>query len=132
MGPDAEESRELVATRFPQLSAKQIAFVVEYVANGGKRKEAAVTAGYAAASAHVEAHRQLTKPNVIKAVYELTVMQLGTHLPAALANIAKLSRGAKSEYVQLEASKDLLDRAGLAAAKRVQVSGDISVSYDFG
>jgi phage terminase small subunit len=132
MTSETEEGRDLVAARFPQLSSRQIAFVVEYVANGGKRKEAAIAAGYAAASAHVEAHRQLTKPNVIKAVYELTVAQMGAHLPAALARIAKLSDGAKSEYVQLEASKDLLDRAGLSAPKQVRVSGDISVSYDFG
>ena len=40
----------------------------------------------------------------------------------------------KSEYVQLEASKDLLDRAGYKPIDRaqVQVAGDIRVSIDLG
>ena len=46
----------------------------------------------------------------------------------------RLSQGAKSEYVQLEASKDLLDRAGYKPIDRsqVQVAGDIRVSIDLG
>ena len=43
-----------------------------------------------------------------------------------------LARGAKSEYVQLEASKDILDRAGFKAPdKHMHLhKGDISVSID--
>ena len=50
----------------------------------------------------------------------------------ALATVARLSRTAKSEYVQLEASKDLLDRAGYKPIDRsqVQIAGDIKVSID--
>ena len=52
----------------------------------------------------------------------------------ALATVRRLSSGAKSEYVQLEASKDLLDRAGYKPIDRsqVQVAGDIKVSIDLG
>ena len=50
----------------------------------------------------------------------------------ALGRVVQLSSGAKSEYVQLEASKDLLDRAGFKPIDRsqVQVAGDIKVSID--
>jgi len=50
----------------------------------------------------------------------------------AAAKVLKLASGAKSEYVQLEASKDILDRAGFKPIDRsqVQVAGDIRVSID--
>ena len=48
--------------------------------------------------------------------------------------IMKLATGAKSEYVKLEAAKDILDRAGFKPVDRsqVQVAGDIRVSIDLG
>lgn len=116
--------------QFTHLTDKQEAFVHAYVASGGKLKASATKAGYAAKSAHIEAHRQMQKPEVIRAIYEVTTLALGAHLPAALARLAKLSSGAKSEYVQLEASKDLLDRAGLAAPKRINVAGALNVTFD--
>jgi hypothetical protein len=50
----------------------------------------------------------------------------------AVAKVLKLASGAKSEYVQLEASKDILDRAGFKPIDRsqVQVAGDIKVAID--
>jgi hypothetical protein len=52
----------------------------------------------------------------------------------AAARMLKLSQSAKSEYVQLEASKDILDRAGFKPPERHQhqVQGDIKVSIDLG
>lgn len=47
--------------------------------------------------------------------------------PDALATVAKLSTGAKSEKVQLEASKDLLDRAGYTANKIEKEKGNAPV-----
>jgi hypothetical protein len=46
----------------------------------------------------------------------------------------QLSESAKSEYVQLEASKDILDRAGYKAPdKHMHLhAGDIKVSIDLG
>jgi hypothetical protein len=48
--------------------------------------------------------------------------------------VASLAKSAKSEYVQLEASKDLLDRAGFKPVDRsqIQVAGDIRVHIDLG
>ena len=116
--------------QFENLTEKQEAFVHAYVASGGKLTASAKSAGYAPKSAHVEAHRLMQKPEVIRAIYECTALALGSHVPAALAKLAKLSDRAKSEYVQLEASKDLLDRAGLSAPKKVTLGGGLNVTFD--
>ena len=46
--------------------------------------------------------------------------QLGMNATVAAAKVLKLASGAKSEYVQLEASKDILDRAGFKPIDRSQ------------
>ena len=58
--------------------------------------------------------------------------QLGMNATVAAARVMRLAVGAKSEYVQLEASKDILDRAGFKPIDRsqVQVAGDIHISID--
>jgi hypothetical protein len=57
---------------------------------------------------------------------------LGLNATVAAAKVLQLASGAKSEYVQLEAAKDILDRAGFKPIDRsqVQVAGDIRVSID--
>jgi hypothetical protein len=57
---------------------------------------------------------------------------LGLNATVAASKLLGLARGAKSEYVQLEASKDILDRAGFKPAdKQLHLhKGDISVSID--
>lgn len=115
---------------FPNLTAKQEAFVLAYVANGGKRSAAAKAAGYAAASAHVEANRLLQKPDIIQAVVRTTTQQLGAYAPEALQNITKLALRAKSEHVKLAASQDVLDRIGMAAPKRVDLGATLNLSID--
>ncbi len=116
--------------QFDHLTDLEEAFCFEYVASGGKQGASALKAGYAKSCANQVASRLMRKPEVIRAIYDITAMQMGAHLPAALAKIAKLSGSAKSEYVQLEASKDLLDRAGLAAPKKVNVGGSLNVTFD--
>jgi hypothetical protein len=63
---------------------------------------------------------------------QATADAFGIHAVRALGRVAELSSGAKSEYVQLEASKDLLDRAGFKPIDRsqVQIAGDIQVTID--
>lgn len=116
----------------PNLTAKQSAFVDAYVANGGNGAAAAREAGYSEKSARIEGHRLLRNPLIVKEVYERTVIALGASLPRALETVSKLSTEANSEYVRLEAAKDLLDRAGLKAPDRVEarLSGDFKVSID--
>jgi hypothetical protein len=59
---------------------------------------------------------------------------IGLHATSAVSRLAKLSSGARSEYVQLEASKDILDRAGFKAPEKQLhlVAGEIKVSIDLG
>jgi hypothetical protein len=118
-----------------QLTAKQKALVTAYVANGGKLSAAAEEAGYAEGhSGRVTAWRTMRLPHVQQYLMQETAQAFGLHAARALGKIAELSGGAKSEYVQLEASKDLLDRAGFKPIERhqMQVAGDIRVSIDLG
>lgn len=121
-----------VSTPSGDMTLKQDAFVDAYVANGGQGTQAAKDAGYSESGAHVEANRLLKNPLIIQEVHRRTVMAIGAALPSALKTITRLSSAAKSEYVQLEASRDLLDRAGMRAAQRIdhRVDGELRVSID--
>lgn len=118
--------------RFPHLTALQEAFVVEYVNDPSNAKAAAIAAGYSDASAHVLASRMLRNPVIASAITELTALSLAVAGAKAAKRIEKLIDGAKSEYVQLEAAKDVLTRIGAQAPKRIQVSGGFSYSIDLG
>jgi len=65
---------------------------------------------------------------------ERTQGEIGRNATLAVARVMKLAMGAKSEYVQLEAAKDMLDRGGYKPVDRsqVQVAQDIRVSIDLG
>jgi phage terminase small subunit len=116
------------------LTEKQDAFCDEYVANGGKGSAAAREAGYAEKSAHVEANRLLKNPLILQEIYKRTALAVGAAAPRALMTIIGLSSDAKSDYVKLEASRDILDRAGLRAPDRVdhRIDGELKISIDLG
>ena len=118
-----------------KLTDKQLALVDTLVAEGCSIAKAAELAGYAAGeSGRVSAHRALKQPHVQQYMHQRMSETFGLSATGALATVRRLSQGAKSEYVQLEASKDLLDRAGYKPIDRsqVQVAGDIRVSIDLG
>jgi len=71
-------------------------------------------------------------PKILQEIYRRTVQRMAVLAPGALAKVQKLSEGARSEYVQLEASRDLLDRAGMKAPDRVdmRIAGDVKVTID--
>jgi phage terminase small subunit len=118
-----------------KLTRKQSAFIEAYVANGGNVTLAASAAGYAAGDAgRVTGQKTLKLPHAQQYLMQVMAEQFTRHAPAALGQLAGLAKTAKSEYVQLEASKDLLDRAGFKPIDRsqVQVAGDIRVSIDLG
>jgi len=115
-----------------KLNELQTRFVYEYVQNGGQGGEAARAAGYAPSGADAMSSRNLTNPSIIRGIYVITALHLGAHLPGALKTMSKLSVSAKSEYVRQVAAKDILDRVGMAAPKRVEVNGSVSVSIDLG
>jgi phage terminase small subunit len=107
-----------------QLTAKQQRFVSEYLANGGKQTAAAETAGYAKDSAANVAYHLLRKPLIQSAIVKETLTAIGLAAVPALATVVRLSEVAKSDYVKLEAARDLLDRAGFGKPERTSMQGD--------
>ena len=117
------------------MTAKQEALVEHLVANGGTVKDAAQVAGYAdGESGRVSASKALALPHVQAYMMQRVRDELGTKATLAVHQVAKLSMSAKSEYVQLEASRDILDRAGLKAPDKHMhlVAGYINVNIDLG
>jgi|TARA_R100000742_G_C4264602_1_gene82527 phage terminase small subunit len=115
------------------LTAKQMLLVDTLVATGCSIKEASQIAGYAKGeSGRVSASKAL-KTGKVQAYMQKAVMDsIGLNATKASQKLMQLSHGAKSEYVQLEASKDILDRAGLRAPEKHMHlhAGDIKVSID--
>ena len=117
------------------LTERQTALVEHLVSNGGTVKDAAAAAGYAEGeSGRVSASKALALPHVQSYMMERMRNELGVRATLAAHQVAKLALNAKSEYVQLEASKDILDRAGLKAPEKHMHlhAGDIKVEIDLG
>lgn len=120
-------SKELAVTD------KQARLVDTLVAEGCSIKDAALAAGYASGeSGRVTASKALRLPHVQAYMMQRIAETLGCNATIAAARLVRLATGAKSEYVQLEASKDILDRAGFKAPERHMHlhAGDISVQID--
>tara|TARA_B100000131_G_scaffold37417_1_gene34012 strand:+ start:2815 stop:3183 length:369 start_codon:yes stop_codon:yes gene_type:complete len=117
------------------LTHKQKALVDTLVTTGCSIKEASQKAGYAKGEAgRVVASRTLRLPQVQRYMMEQVATVMGTGAIKATQKLIQLSDNARSEYVQLEASKDILDRVGLRTPEKVstEVVGDIKVSIDLG
>ena len=118
-----------------KLTKKQSSLVDTLVATGCTLREAATQAGYAEGeSGRVTASKTVRLPHVQSYMMQRINEQLGMNATVAAARVINLATGARSEYVQLEASKDILDSAGFKPIDRsqVQVAGDIRVSIDLG
>tara|TARA_R100000664_G_scaffold259_1_gene704 strand:- start:580 stop:957 length:378 start_codon:yes stop_codon:yes gene_type:complete len=116
-----------------RLTEKQKKLVDTLVANGGSVKNASQVAGYSAGeSGRVSATKALKTPHVQQYMMQAIADSMGMNATKALNKIVQLSSNAKSEYVSLEASKDLLDRAGFKAPDKVMHShvGNINVKID--
>ena len=119
-------------TNNQSLTQLQQSFVDNYLANGGNGKQACITAGYSENSAHVQASKLVKLPHIQQALLKGTAEAIGLGSAKAVQKLVSLSGGAKSEYVQLEASRDLLDRAGFKAPDRadIRLDSDIKISID--
>ena len=120
-------------TEIVKLTGKQMALVDTLVATGCSITEAAKLAGYAdGESGRVSASKALRTVHVQQYMMQRIGESLGLNATVAAAKMLTLARGAKSEYVQLEASKDILDRAGFKAPdKHMHLhAGEIKVSID--
>lgn len=110
---------EVFAKDARELTERQRAFVDAYLANGGRSGKAALSAGYAARSADTAASRLVANPLIQHAILKATLTAIGLSAVPALATVRRLSEKARSEYVRLEAARDLLDRAGFRPPERV-------------
>jgi len=116
-----------------KLTDKQIKLVDTLVATGCSITEASKVAGYAKGEAgRVTASKALKTPHVQDYMMKCIAESIGMNATIASSKLMKLASNAKSEYVQLEASKDILDRAGFKAPdKHLHLhSGDIKVNID--
>ena len=116
-----------------QLKTKQQLLVDTIVANGCSITEASQIAGYAKGeSGRVTASKALKQPHVQEYMMKQEQDTIGLGATKAVNRILTLSSSAKSEYVQLEASKDILDRAGFKAPDKQLhlLQGDIRVNIN--
>ena len=115
-----------------QLTTRQQAFIDNLLTNGGTATQCAIKAGYSEKSAKVEASRLLKQDKVLKALQTQAMKSLGYRSISALETVSNLSQNANSEYVRLEASKDILDRAGIKQedSTHTQLGNAIQVNID--
>ena len=115
-----------------QITPKAKKLVDTLVSTGCTITEASKLAGYKGNSSRVSASRMLRNPKVQQYMFEQIQHNLGMSAVKAQSRLLDLCSGAKSEYVQLEASKDILDRAGFKALDKHQhlVKGDFSINID--
>lgn len=116
-----------------KLTKKQKSLVDTIVAFGCSIKEASAKAGYAEGEAgRVTASKTLRLPHVQEYMQQVVRQSIGINATIASKRVLDLAQSAKSEYVQLEASKDILDRAGYKPVEKSMslVQGNISVSID--
>ena len=116
-----------------RLTKKQTALVDTIVANGCSIKEASIIAGYSKGDAgRVTASKTLRLPHIQEYMQQRIRESIGLNATKASHKMLELSTSAKSEYVQLEASKDILDRAGYKPVEKSMslVQGNINVSID--
>ena len=114
------------------ISNKAKLLVDTIVAKGCTITEASKLAGYKGVSSRVSASRMLHKPEVQAYMMQQVQKKISLGSTRAINTIVNLSGGASSEYVRLEASKDILDRAGFKAPEKHQhlIDGNFSISID--
>jgi len=134
---DTEEKELTVKEQSAQtkygLTSKQIRLVDTLVASGCSIKEASIKAGYSKKDGgRVQASRTLRSAKVQKYMMDQCARTLGLGAVVASNRLVHLAGSAKSEYVQLEASRDVLDRVGLRTPDKVQhsVEGQLKINID--
>jgi len=118
------------------LSPKQILFVEEYVKNESGR-DAAIKAGYAESSAHVQSHRLLQMPHIqseIRKRYDLLSDKMMIKKIDIVKDLMEYNRkamdGLISENAGLKALDLLNKMMGFYEAEKIQVeSKQISINY---
>lgn len=110
---------DVLAPSAGSLTAMQRRFVDSYVAGHGSPTDAAIEAGYSPTSAKATASRMTRNPMIQKEIMRGVVSRIGLQAVPALHTIERLAQSSRSDYVRLEAARDLLDRAGFRPPERV-------------
>ena len=116
-----------------KLTKKQRLLIDTIVATGCSVTKASKVAGYSdGESGRVTASKTLRLPHIQEYMQQRIRESIGLNATIASKKVLDLASSAKSEYVQLEASKDILDRAGYKPIDKAMhlVSGNIEVSID--
>ena len=116
-----------------RITKKQKLLIDTIVATGCSITKASKIAGYSEGeSGRVTASKTLRLPHIQEYMQQRIRQSIGLNATIASKKVLDLSTSAKSEYVQLEASKDILDRAGYKPIDKSMhlVSGDINVTID--
>lgn len=95
-----------------QLSVRQANFAENWVKNGGNGTQAAIDAGYAPKSAHVQASRQLKNDKVRKYIEALRAEMWRSDamtLEEALSLTASIARGEQQKGVRTQGEPDSVD-----------------------
>ena len=120
---------------FP-LTKRQRRLVDTLVSSGCTIKTAAAKAGYSKGreceSGRSMGSKALRLPHVLAYLLAETSHELSIDAVRARLSIASMSRDARSEYVRLLASKDILDRTGFKPPEQRQVTGELKVSINLG
>jgi phage terminase small subunit len=123
-------------SKLDKLTDKQKLLVDTIVADGCSIKEASKRAGYSSngseEAGRITASRTLRLPKVQQYMTSRIADTLGLGAVSASRKLIELSGNARSEYVQLEASRDILDRVGMRVPDRVKhsIEGDIKINID--
>lgn len=115
------------------LTDRQLAFVDQLVRSGCSLTDAARHAGYAdGPGLRVTASRLMKQPEIQSYLLRRIEDTLALHAARAAKKLICLATEAKSERVQLDASRDILDRAGYRPVDSVrkQLTHDITVAID--
>jgi len=104
------------------LTARQEAFVREYVANGGNGTLAAKDAGYGDDGAHSRAYELLKMPKIQGRMETVCRELMASFVPGCLQSLHKLAVSASSETVKASAAATLLDRTGYKAPILLEVT----------
>ena len=116
-----------------RITKKQKLLIDTIVATGCSITKASKIAGYSEGeSGRVTASKTLRLPHIQEYMQQRIRESIGLNATIASKKVLDLASSAKSEYVQLEASKDILDRAGYKPIDKAMhlVSGNIEVSID--
>ena len=93
--------------------SKMQADFIHHFSQTGNATQSAIKAGYKKTNADIMGYQ--LKERYKKEIQEEVNKQLSSSVPMALSRIVSLINTAKQESIQLQASKDLLDRAGYQA-----------------